>query len=255
MNQKRLGEALGGVVESCVNSVGVDLNTASPSLLSYVAGVSGTTAKNIVLYRQSEGRFTSRKQLLKVAKLGNKSFEQCAGFLRIPDAKNVLDNTAVHPESYAAAEKLLTLLGFCPDDVKNGKLIGIADKAAAYGLAKLADTLAVGVPTLRDILAELTRPGRDPRDDVPPPVLRSDVMDIKDLTPGMVLEGTVRNVIDFGAFVDIGVHQDGLVHISQLADKFVKRPMDVVAVGDRVSVRVLEVDAAKKRIALTMKKA
>lgn len=249
MNQKRLGEALGGVVEDCVNTVGVDLNTASPSLLSYISGVSSAVAKNIVAYRESEGKFTNRKQLLKVAKLGNKAFEQCAGFLRIPGGKNFLDNTSVHPESYDAAEKLLSLLGY--QDMH--ALKDLAEKAEAYGIAKLAEECGVGVPTLRDIIKELLKPGRDPRDELPPPMLQSTVLSIEDLRPGMELTGTVRNVIDFGAFVDIGVHQDGLVHISQLADKFVKHPMDIVAIGDIVNVKVLEADPKRRKISLTMR--
>ena len=252
MNQKRLGEELGGVVEDCVNSVGVDLNTASPSLLSYVSGINGTIAKNIVVHREQEGRFGSRKQLKKVAKLGPKAFEQCAGFLRITDGENVLDNTSVHPESYEAAKKLLELTGFSLDDVKNGKLGGLAEKTRD-NISELAERCGVGVPTLRDIVSELLKPGRDPRDEIEAPQLLTDVMDIEDLTVGMVLKGTVRNVIDFGAFVDIGVHQDGLVHISQLSDKYVKHPMDVVSVGDIVTVKVLEADAARKRISLSMK--
>ena len=251
MNQKRLGETLGGVVESCVNSVGVDLNTASPSLLGYVAGISGTIAKNILDYREENGKFTSRAQLKKVKKLGPKAYEQCAGFLRIPDGKHVLDNTGVHPESYAVAENLLKSLGYTLKDVSGGKLKNLKDKAGE--LDPLAARLNTGVPTLLDVMKELEKPGRDPREDMPPPVLRSDVLSMEDLTEGMILQGTVRNVIDFGAFVDIGVHQDGLVHISQIADKFIKHPLEAVSIGDIVSVKVLGVDVAKKRISLTMK--
>jgi uncharacterized protein len=253
MNQKRLGEALGGVVEDCVNSVGVDLNTASPSLLQYISGISAAIAKNIVAYREENGKFTNREQLLKVSKLGPKAFEQCAGFLRIPGGENVLDNTSVHPESYEAAEKLLQMTGYTMEDVKVNNLKDLKDKVAQLDAKKLAEELGIGIPTLRDIVDELLKPGRDPRDELPKPVLMSDVLHIEDLKPDMILTGTVRNVIDFGAFVDIGVHQDGLVHISQLSDKYVKHPMDVVAVGDIVKVKVLEVDVARKRISLTMK--
>lgn len=253
MNQKRLSEILGGVVEDAVNSVGVDLNTASAPLLSHISGISAAVAKNIVGYREAEGAFSSRVQLKKVPKLGPKAFEQCAGFLRIKDGKNVLDNTSVHPESYDAAKKLLDILGYSVDEVKNGGLGNLKKETEKYGAEKLASELEIGVPTLYDIIAELVKPGRDPRDEVEQPILRSDVMGIEDLKEGMVLTGTVRNVIDFGAFVDIGVHQDGLVHISQLSDKYVKNPMDVVAVGDIVKVKVLEVDPNKKRISLTMK--
>ncbi len=253
MNQKRLGEVLGGVVEDCVNSVGVDLNTASAALLGYVSGINMTIANNIVKYREEEGRFTSRAQLKKVGKLGPKAFEQCAGFLRIVDGKNVLDNTSVHPESYDAAKSLLEHLGYTLLDVEKGNLGDIKDRMKDSNLKTLAEELGVGVPTLRDIVDEIIKPGRDPRDSVEQPLLREDVMSMEDLKPDMILTGTVRNVIDFGAFVDIGVHQDGLVHISQLSDKFVKHPMDVVSVGDIVKVKVLEVDAAKKRISLTMK--
>ena len=253
MNQKRLSETLGGVVEDAVNSVGVDLNTASAPLLSHISGISATVSKNIVSYREAEGAFSSRTQLKKVPKLGPKAFEQCAGFLRIKDGKNVLDNTSVHPESYDAAKKLLDILGYSVDDVKNGGLDKLKADAKKYGVEKLAAELEIGVPTLYDIIAELTKPGRDPRDEVEQPILRSDVMSIEDLKEGMILTGTVRNVIDFGAFVDIGVHQDGLVHISQLSDKYVKNPMDVVSVGDIVKVRVLEADSKKNRISLSMK--
>lgn len=250
MNQKRLSEALGGVVEDCVNSVGVDLNTASPSLLSYVSGISTAIAKNIVAYREENGVFKNRAQLKKVAKLGPKAFEQCAGFLRISDGDNILDNTSVHPESYGAAENLIDILGFEKSDVGTS---GFRKKLDGVRAGEVAEKLGVGVPTLRDIIDELKKPGRDPRDEVAPPVLRTDVMDMKDLKPGMVMTGTVRNVIDFGAFVDIGVHQDGLVHISQLSDKYVKHPMDVVSIGDVVKVKVIDVDLGKKRISLSMK--
>jgi len=253
MNQKRLGEALGGVVEDCVNSVGVDLNSASASLLSYISGISGTVAKNIVQFREQQGKFKNRKQLTKVAKLGAKAFEQCAGFLRITDCENILDNTSVHPEAYEAAEALLKTLSYTLDDVKNNNLGDIKQRISEFDINKLAEDCKVGVPTLRDIAEELLKPGRDPRDSITPPMLQADIMDIKDLHPGMELTGTVRNVIDFGAFVDIGVHQDGLVHISQLADKYIKHPMDVVAIGDIIKVRVLEVDAKRKRISLTMR--
>ena len=253
MNQKRLGETLGGVVEDCVNSVGVDLNTASPSLLSFVSGINTTVAKNIVEYRESVGRFKSRKELKKVKKLGEKAFEQCAGFLRIPDGKNILDNTSVHPEAYEAAERLLLLLGYELEDVRNKKLGDLMKEVEKKGIADVSAAIGVGVPTMRDIINELLKPGRDPRDELPKPVLLTDVLDINDLKPGMVLTGTVRNVADFGALVDIGVDQDGSVHISELADRFVKNPMEVVAVGDIVKVRVLAVDAVKKRISLSMK--
>ena len=252
---KRLDEALNGVVEDCVNAVGVDVNTASPSLLQRVSGLTAATAKNIVAYREENGPFTARKQLLKVPKLGPKAFQQCAGFLRVPESASVLDNTAVHPESYPAAEKLLALTGHSLADVKAGKLQNLPAQVAAYGEEKAAEDAGVGVPTLRDVVAELMKPGRDIRDDLPKPVLRTDVLDMKDLKPGMVLTGTVRNVIDFGAFVDIGVHQDGLVHISQVADRRVKHPSEVVSVGDVVKVKVLEVDEKKKRISLSMKQA
>ena len=249
---KRLGEALDGVVEDCVNAVGVDVNTASPSLLERVAGLTAATAKNVVAYREANGPFTSRKQLLKVPKLGPKAFQQCAGFLRVPESASVLDNTAVHPESYAAAEQLLQLTGHTLDQVRAGALTGLADEVRAYGEERAAQALGVGVPTLRDVVGELMKPGRDIREDLPQPILRTDVMEIKDLKPGMVLSGTVRNVIDFGVFVDIGVHQDGLVHISQVADRFIRHPSEVVRVGDVVKVVVLEVDEKKKRISLSM---
>ena len=253
MPPKRLDEALGGVVEDCVNAVGVDVNTASPSLLQHVAGLTATTAKNVVAYREENGPFTSRKQILKVPKLGPKAFEQCAGFLRVPESKSVLDNTAVHPESYAAAEQLLTLTGHTLADVAAGKLGDLPAQVKAYGEEKAAEQCGVGVPTLRDVVGELMKPGRDIRDELPKPILRTDVLEMKDLKPGMVLTGTVRNVIDFGVFVDIGVHQDGLVHISQVADKFIRHPSEVVSVGDIVKVVVLDVDEKKKRISLSMR--
>ncbi|MEI3229646.1 MAG: Tex family protein [Lachnospiraceae bacterium] len=251
MNQKKLGEALGGVVEDCVNKVGVDLNTASASLLEYISGISKAIAKNIVAYREENGRFTSRSQLLKVAKLGPKAYEQCAGFMRITDGKNPLDATSVHPESYDAAERLLEKTGYIPADIREGNLKGISKKIT--DMKKLAAELEVGELTLEDIVKELEKPARDPREDMPKPILRSDVLEMKDLTPGMVLKGTVRNVIDFGAFVDIGVHQDGLVHISQMSDKYIKHPLEVVSVGDIVEVKVMSVDLKKQRIQLTMK--
>ena len=248
MPQKELDASLNAVVEDCVNAVGVDLNTVSPSLLTRVAGLNGTIAKNIVAFREENGVFTTRRQLLKVAKLGPKAFEQCAGFLRVPESKNVLDNTGVHPESYDAAKGLLELLGATPKDARD-----LPARLNAYGAEKAAVALGVGVPTLRDIAKELSKPGRDPRDELPAPILRTDVLDIKDLKPGMVLTGTVRNVIDFGVFVDIGVHQDGLVHISQVCNKFIKHPSEAVAVGDVVKVVVLDVDEKKHRISLSMK--
>lgn len=251
MNQKRLGEALSGVVEDCVNSVGVDLNTASPALLSYVAGIHATVAKNILKYREEHGKFTARRELLKVAKLGPKAYEQCAGFLRLPDSEMPLDRTGVHPESYAAAEGLLALCGYGLADVAARKVSGLAKKIKSP--EKTAAELGIGVPTLEDIMRELEKPGRDPREDAPAPVLRSDVLSMEDLKEGMVLTGTVRNVIDFGVFVDIGVHQDGLVHISQICDRFIKHPLEAVRLGDVVQVKVLSVDLQKKRIALTMK--
>lgn len=251
MNQKRLGEALSGVVEDCVNSVGVDLNTASPALLSYVAGIHATVAKNILKYREEHGEFTARRELLKVAKLGPKAYEQCAGFLRLPDSEMPLDRTGVHPESYAAAEGLLALCGYGLADVAARKVSGLAKKIKSP--EKTAAELGIGVPTLEDIMRELEKPGRDPREDAPAPVLRSDVLSMEDLQEGMVLTGTVRNVIDFGVFVDIGVHQDGLVHISQICDRFIKHPLEAVRLGDVVRVKVLSVDLQKKRIALTMK--
>ena len=251
MNQKNLSETLRGVVEDCVNKVGVDLNTASASLLEYVSGISKTVARNIVAYREENGAFTDRKQLLKVPKLGPKAFEQCAGFMRIQGGANPLDGTSVHPESYGAAENLLHRLGFQPEEVAGGGLKGLGRKIGDYG--KMAEELGVGEITLRDIVAELEKPGRDPREEMPKPILRTDVMEMKDLKPGMVLKGTVRNVIDFGAFVDIGVHQDGLVHISQMTERYIKHPLEAVSVGDVVEVKVLSVDLEKKRISLTMK--
>ena len=251
MNQKHLGAALEGVVEDCVNKVGVDLNTASASLLEYVSGINKALAKNIVAYREENGAFKNRKQLLKVAKLGPKAFEQCAGFMRITGGENPLDGTSVHPESYEAARKLLTRLGYDLSELGQGGIKGIGKKIVDY--RKMASELEVGEITLRDIAGELEKPARDPRDEMPKPILRSDILEMKDLKPGMVLKGTVRNVIDFGAFVDIGVHQDGLVHISQLTDKYIKHPLEAVSVGDIVEVKIISVDLAKKRIALTMK--
>lgn len=254
MPPARMNEALSGVVEDCVNSVGVDLNTASFSLLSYVSGINSTVAKNIVAYREENGRFTDRKQLMKVAKLGKKAFEQCAGFLRVRDGKNPLDNTAVHPESYDAASSLLSECGFTLADLSNGGASGIAEKSENIGIEKISSSLGIGVPTLTDIIGELKKPGRDLRDELPPPLLRSgDIMEIKDLKPGMELVGTVRNIIDFGAFVDIGVHEDGLVHISQICNRYIKHPLEAVKVGEVVKVRVLDVDVKKNRISLTMR--
>lgn len=255
MPAKQLDEALGGVVEDCVNAVGVDINTASPSLLQRVAGLNGTTAKNVVAYREENGPFTSRAQIKKVPKLGPKAFQQCAGFLRVPESKSVLDNTAVHPESYDAAKALLELMGYTLADVRAEKLADLPQRLKAYGEAKAAETVGVGIPTLQDITSELLKPGRDVREELPQPILRTDVMEMKDLKPGMVLSGTVRNVIDFGAFVDIGVHQDGLVHISQISNKFIKHPSEVLSVGDVVKVVVLDVDEKKKRIGLSIKQA
>lgn len=253
VNQRRMADTLQGVVESCVNSVGVDLNTASPSLLQYVAGVSEGVSKNIVAYREEVGRFTSRKELLKVSKLGPKTFEQCAGFLRIPGSENILDNTAVHPESYDATIKLLELNGYSHKELSEKDIRKLQKSMEGWDIEELSSLLGVGIPTLKDIMEELKKPGRDPREELPRPVLRSDVMDIKDLKPDMVLTGTVRNVVDFGAFVDIGVHQDGLVHISQLSDSYVKHPMDVVEVGDIVKVKIISVDTQRNRISLTMR--
>ncbi|MBR3979248.1 MAG: RNA-binding transcriptional accessory protein [Oscillospiraceae bacterium] len=253
MPQKRLDESLGGVVEDCVNAVGVDLNTASVSLLQQVSGLTATTAKNVVSYREENGAFTSRNQLKKVPKLGPKAFQQCAGFLRVPESKEIFDNTGVHPETYAAAEKLLELCGYTKKDIASGKLEELASRFAELNHAELEQSCGVGIPTLEDVVKELLKPGRDPRDDLPAPVLRTDVLEMKDLKPGMVLSGTVRNVIDFGVFVDIGVHQDGLVHISQVSTRRVKHPSEIVKVGDIVKVAVLEVDEKRKRIGLTMK--
>ena len=255
MPQKRLDETLSGVVEDCVNAVGVDVNTASASLLGRVSGLNAATAKNIVKYREENGAFTGRRQLLKVPKLGPKAFQQSAGFLRVPESKSVLDNTGVHPESYAAAEGLLALCGYTLADVSAGRLADLPQKVKALGWEETAARLNVGVPTLQDVAAELVKPGRDVRDDLPAPILRTDVLEIKDLAPGMVLTGTVRNVVDFGVFVDIGVHQDGLVHISQVCNKFIRHPSEVVSVGDVVKVTVLEVDEKKRRISLSMKQA
>ena len=255
MPAKQLDEALGGVVEDCVNAVGVDINTASPSLLQRVAGLNGTTAKNVVAYREENGPFTSRAQIKKVPKLGPKAFQQCAGFLRVPESKSVLDNTAVHPESYDAAKALLELMGYTLADVRAEKLADLPQRLKAYGEAKAAEAVGVGIPTLQDITSELLKPGRDVREELPQPILRTDVMEMKDLKPGMVLSGTVRNVIDFGAFVDIGVHQDGLVHISQISNKFIKHPSEVLSVGDVVKVVILDVDEKKKRIGLSIKQA
>ena len=253
MPQKRLDEALGGVVEDCVNAVGVDINTASGSLLQQVAGLNSTTAKNIVAYREENGAFTARTQLKKVPKLGPKAYQQCAGFLRVPESKEILDNTGVHPETYAAAEKLLELCGYTKKDVAAGKLEDLAARFAALGAENAEAACGAGMPTLEDVVKELLKPGRDPRDDLPAPILRTDVLEMKDLKPGMVLSGTVRNVIDFGVFVDIGVHQDGLVHISQVCNRKVRHPSEIVQVGDVVKVSVLEVDEKRKRISLTMK--
>ena len=251
MNQKHLSEALGNVVEDCVNKVGVDLNTASASLLEYISGITKAIAKNIVAYREENGAFTSRKQLLKVSKLGPKAFEQCAGFMRISDGENPLDATSVHPESYGAAAELLKRLGYQPEEMKKGGLSGLGKKIPNY--KKMADELGIGELTLRDIVSELEKPARDPREEMPKPILRTDVLEMKDLKPGMILKGTVRNVIDFGAFVDIGVHQDGLVHISEMSEKFIRHPLEAVSVGDIVDVKVLQADTVKKRISLSMK--
>lgn len=253
MPQKKLGETLDGVVEGCVNSVGADLNTASPALLSRISGLNSTVCNNIVAYREENGAFTSRAELKKVPKLGPKAFEQCAGFLRVPESKNPLDNTGVHPESYKSAKELLALLDYSDKEIKEGKFTDLANRVAAKGTKSLADTLKIGLPTLDDIVKELSKPGRDPRDELPAPMLRSDILDIKDLKPDMVLKGTVRNVIDFGAFIDIGVHQDGLVHISQICDKYIKHPSEVLKVGDVVDVKIISVDPEKNRISLTMR--
>ena len=253
MNQKRLAGALDGVVEDCVNSVGVDLNTASPSLLSYVSGINKSIAKNITVYRDEKGKFSNRKELLKVPKLGAKAYEQCAGFLRVAGGDNLMDNTSVHPESYSAALALIEKLGYSLEDVANNNISDIFTRLKKHNITEMAAELGVGVPTIKDIADALLKRGRDPREDLPQPVLRKDVLGMEDLNPGMILTGTVRNVIDFGAFVDIGVHQDGLVHISQICDKYIKHPTEVLNVGDIVQVKVLEVDVKKKRIALTMR--
>ncbi|MBR1531542.1 MAG: helix-hairpin-helix domain-containing protein, partial [Eubacterium sp.] len=253
MPKKELNAALDGVVEACVNSVGVDLNTASPQLLSRVSGVTSAIAKNIVDFREENGQFTSRQQLKKVSKLGPKAFEQCAGFLRVAESDNVLDNTAVHPESYKAAAKLLKICGVDDEDVRAGNIATLKLKVKTDGTSALAAELGIGEPTLVDIIDELAKPGRDPRDELPQPMLRSDVMGIEDLKAGMELKGTVRNVIDFGAFVDVGVHQDGLVHISQITNRYIKHPSDVLKVGDIVTVWVISADVDRKRISLTMK--
>lgn len=253
VSQKKLEESLSGVVEDSVNTVGVDLNTATPSLLSYVSGINATIAKNIVVYREENGKFKSRKEIKKVKRLGDKAFEQCAGFLRVPESKDALDNTSVHPESYKAAKALLELLGYSKEELKKGTLADIDKKAEVYGKEKLAEELNLGVLTLNDIIQELKKPGRDPREELEKPIFKTGVMEMSDLKPGMLLKGTVRNVADFGAFVDIGVHVDGLVHLSQLADRFIKHPLDVVKVGDIVDVKILEVDDKRKRISLTMK--
>lgn len=253
MPQKRLGETLDGVVESCVNLVGADINTASPALLLRVAGLNDTVSKNIVAYREENGAFTTIAQLKKVPKLGPKAFQQCAGFLRVPESKNPLDNTGVHPESYQSAKELLSLLDYNDKEIKSGDLAHLQDRVNAMGAKTIADKLGLGLPTLNDIVKELSKPGRDPRDELPAPILRSDILDIKDLQEGMELKGTVRNVIDFGAFIDIGVHQDGLVHISQICDKYIKHPSEVLKVGDVVNVKVISIDPVKSRISLTMK--
>ncbi|MGM8298509.1 RNA-binding transcriptional accessory protein Tex [Clostridium perfringens] len=254
VTQKKLDESLAGIVEDCVNNVGVDLNIATPSLLSYISGINASIAKNIVDYREENGKFKSRKELLKVKRLGQKAYEQCAGFLRVMESKEALDNTSVHPESYGVAKELIKTLGYTEEDLKNGKLVDIDERVKAKGISNLAKELEVGEPTLNDIIKEIKKPGRDPREELPKPIFKSGVIEMKDLKPGMILMGTVRNVSDFGAFVDIGVHQDGLVHKSQMADRFVKHPLDIVKVGDVVKVRILDVDLKRKRISLSMKK-
>ena len=254
VTQKKLDESLAGIVEDCVNNVGVDLNIATPSLLSYISGINASIAKNIVDYREENGKFKSRKELLKVKRLGQKAYEQCAGFLRVMESKEALDNTSVHPESYKVAKELIKTLGYTEEDLKNGKLVDIDERVKARGISNLAKELEVGEPTLNDIIKEIKKPGRDPREELPKPIFKSGVIEMKDLKPGMILMGTVRNVSDFGAFVDIGVHQDGLVHKSQMADRFVKHPLDIVKVGDVVEVRILDVDLKRKRISLSMKK-
>ncbi|XZJ11288.1 RNA-binding transcriptional accessory protein Tex [Clostridium perfringens] len=254
VTQKKLDESLAGIVEDCVNNVGVDLNIATPSLLSYISGINASIAKNIVDYREENGKFKSRKELLKVKRLGQKAYEQCAGFLRVMESKEALDNTSVHPESYKVAKELIKTLGYTEEDLKNGKLVDIDERVKAKGISNLAKELEVGEPTLNDIIKEIKKPGRDPREELPKPIFKSGVIEMKDLKAGMILMGTVRNVSDFGAFVDIGVHQDGLVHKSQMADRFVKHPLDIVKVGDVVEVRILDVDLKRKRISLSMKK-
>ena len=254
VTQRKLDESLAGIVEDCVNNVGVDLNIATPSLLSYISGINSSIAKNIVDYREENGKFKSRKELLKVKRLGQKAYEQCAGFLRVMESKEALDNTSVHPESYGVAKELIKTLGYTEEDLKNGKLVDIDERVKAKGISNLAKELEVGEPTLNDIIKEIKKPGRDPREELPKPIFKSGVIEMKDLKPGMILMGTVRNVSDFGAFVDIGVHQDGLVHKSQMADRFVKHPLDIVKVGDIVEVRILDVDLKRKRISLSMKK-
>lgn len=254
VTQKKLDESLAGIVEDCVNNVGVDLNIATPSLLSYISGINVSIAKNIVDYREENGKFKSRKELLKVKRLGQKAYEQCAGFLRVMESKEALDNTSVHPESYGVAKELIKTLGYTEEDLKNGKLVDIDERVKAKGISNLAKELEVGEPTLNDIIKEIKKPGRDPREELPKPIFKSGVIEMKDLKSGMILMGTVRNVSDFGAFVDIGVHQDGLVHKSQMADRFVKHPLDIVKVGDVVEVRILDVDLKRKRISLSMKK-
>ena len=254
VTQKKLDESLAGIVEDCVNNVGIDLNIATPSLLSYISGINASIAKNIVDYREENGKFKSRKELLKVKRLGQKAYEQCAGFLRVMESKEALDNTSVHPESYGVAKELIKTLGYTEEDLKNGKLVDIDERVKAKGISNLAKELEVGEPTLNDIIKEIKKPGRDPREELPKPIFKSGVIEMKDLKPGMILMGTVRNVSDFGAFVDIGVHQDGLVHKSQMADRFVKHPLDIVKVGDVVEVRILDVDLKRKRISLSIKK-
>ena len=253
MKEARLDEALAGVVEDCVNSVGVDVNTASYSLLEHIAGINATAAKNIVKYREENGEFTSRAQILKVPKIGAKAYQQCAGFLRVPGAAEILDNTGIHPESYKLAKKLIAKFGYTEDDVKGFRLKGLEKTVDIYGFAKVAEELEAGEPTVRDIVKELEKPGRDIRESLPMPELRSDILDMNDLTVGMVLDGVVRNVIDFGAFVDIGVHQDGLVHISEICTKFIKHPSEALSVGDHVRVKIKSIDKNKGRIGLTMK--
>lgn len=254
VTQKKLDESLAGIVEDCVNNVGVDLNIATPSLLSYISGINSSIAKNIVDYREENGKFKSRKELLKVKRLGQKAYEQCAGFLRVMESKEALDNTSVHPESYGVAKELIKILGYTEEDLKNGKLVDIDERVKQKGISNLAKELEIGEPTLNDIIKEIKKPGRDPREELPKPIFKSGVIEMKDLKPGMILMGTVRNVSDFGAFVDIGVHQDGLVHKSQMSDRFVKHPLDIVKVGDVVEVRILDVDLKRKRISLSMKK-